>query len=234
LRARVTARDVREVILARLPALGSPGERFFPDPDTDRERAWEMIAREYIEALQQFDRTTLERAFGRVRDTTTTGFWPSPGRFRQAALSLLEPAPDADEAKRRDADQRAEAYVLRYMRTSRLYKEASKDGWGGALLSYVQAAASVQAQVIVGTRGISWDSVLLDRASDADPKDQLAAYVSECREKKLTEIRVHVPKARIEGWRKAAQERPAPSGDAPWQEVIARLTASAKRGGGLG
>ncbi|MBA4068174.1 MAG: hypothetical protein C0501_31635 [Isosphaera sp.] len=231
----MTARDVRDVILARLPALGSPGERFFPDPDTDRERAWELIAREYVEALRQFDRPTLERAFARVRDTNTTGFWPSPGRFRQAALSLLDPAPDADAAKRRAAEQRAEAYVSRYLKTSRLYREARKDGWAGELLAYVQAAASVQAQVIEGTRGMSWDPALLDPASDAEPKEQLDAFVADCRRQKLAEVRIAVPRGRIAAWRAAATRRPAPSSEeTPWQEVIARLTAAAKRGGGPG
>lgn len=231
----MTARDVRDVILARLPALGSPGERFFPDPDTDRERAWELIAREYVEALQQFDRTTLERAFARVRDANTTGFWPSPGRFRQAAFAVSTPVPDADADERRAAGERAEAYVSRYLKTGKLYKEARKDGWAGELLAYVQAAASVQAQVIEGTRGISWDPALVDPASDADPKAQLDAFVADCCRQKLTEVKVTVPRIRIAAWRTSASGRPAPSAEeTPWQEVIARLTAAAKRGGGPG
>ncbi len=228
----MTARDVRDVILARLPALGSPGERFFPDPDTDRERAWEIIAREYVEALQQFDRPTLERAFARVRDTNTTGFWPSPGRFRQTALSLLPPSADADAAKRSAAGERAEAYVSHFLRTSKLYREAKKDGWAGDLLAYVQAAASVQAQVIEGTRGISWDPALLDRASDAEPRAQLDAYVAECRRQKLTDVKVTVPRGRLAAWREAAAEGPAaPPEDPAWQELVGRLTERASRGG---
>ncbi|MFO0847824.1 MAG: hypothetical protein U0871_04575 [Gemmataceae bacterium] len=230
--ARVTARDVRDVVLARLPALGSPGDRFFPDPDTDRERAWELIAREYVEALQPFDRPTLERAFARVRDTHTTGFWPSPGRFRQAALALLPPAPDTDGVRRRAAAARAEAYTAHYLRTSRLYREAEKDGWAGDLLAYVRAAASVQAQVIEGTNGIGWDSVLLDPGSDADPKAQLAAFVGDCRRRGLTEVQVTVPRGRIAAWRTSAAGVPVTRPvDPAWQEVIERLMARAARGG---
>lgn len=154
----MSARDVRDVILARLPALGSPGERFFPDPDVDRERAWEVIACEYVEALQQFDRGTLERAFARVRDTHTIGFWPSPGKFRLAALALRERSPDPDASKRAQAEQLAEAYVTRYRRTSKVYREAKRDGWAGSLMDYVHSAASVQAQLVAKTEGISWDA----------------------------------------------------------------------------
>ncbi|AWM40162.1 hypothetical protein GobsT_14000 [Gemmata obscuriglobus] len=230
----MTARDVRDVILARLPAIGSPGERPFTDPDIDRERAWELIAREYIETLQQFDRTTLERAFGRVRDTNTTGFWPSPGRLRQAALALAPSIPDPDAGRRREADAQAEAYVSRFVRTSKLYREAKRDGWAGSLLDYVQSAAALQAQVLAGTRGVSWDRVLLDPDSSAEPREQIDALIRGWRDGGLAEVKVAVPKARIAVWRAAATERPAPAGDTPWQEVVARLTASAKRPGGPG
>ncbi|MBA4067307.1 MAG: hypothetical protein C0501_27085 [Isosphaera sp.] len=228
----MTAKDVHAVILARLPALGSPGERFFPDPDTDRERAWELIAREYVEALQQFDRTTLERAFARVRDQNTTGFWPSPGKFRQAALSLLTPEPDAGAARRRAAEQWADAYVSRYLRTSKLYREAKKDGWAGELLAYVQAAATVQAQAIEGTRGISWDAVLLDPASDAAPREQIGALVDECRDREPKEVKVQVPRGRIAAWRAHAAAHPVKPEQTEWQEIVARLADRKGRGGG--
>jgi hypothetical protein len=230
----VTAKDVHAVILARLPALGSPGERFFPDPDTDRERAWALIAREYVEALEQFDRPTLERAFARVRDQNTTGFWPSPGKFRQAALSLATPEPDANAARRDAAEQRAGEYVARFMKTSKLLREARKDGWAGELLAYVQAAASVQAQVIAGTKGISWDAALLDPASDAAPGEQIDALVAECRERGLAEVKVQVPRDRVKAWRAHASAHPAKPEQSEWQEIVQRLGERKGRGGGPG
>lgn len=230
----MTAKDVHAMILARLPALGSPGERFFPDPDTDRERAWALIAREYVEALEQFDRPTLERAFARVRDANTTGFWPSPGRFRQAALSLATPEPDADAAKRSAAERRAGEYVARFMKTSKLLREARKDGWAGELLAYVQAVAAVQAQVIEGTRGISWDAALLDPAADAEPKAQIDALVEDCCRKELKEVKVHVPRDRIATWRTQAAAHPAGPGAEEWQALVTRLTSKGGRGGGPG
>ena len=228
----MTARDVRDVVLTRLPAISSAGERPFSDPEIDRERAWELIAREYVEALQQFDRTTLERAFARIRDTNTIGFWPSPGRLRQAALALVPNLPDPDAGRRREADRRADAYVSQFVRTSKVYREAKRDGWAGPLLDYVQSVAALQAQVLTGTRGVSWDRALLDPGSAAEPREQIDALIREWKDGGLTEVKVTIPKARIAAWRAVAAERPAPAGDALWQEVIARLSSSAKRPGG--
>lgn len=225
----MSARDVREVVLARLPALGSPGERFFPDPDTDRERAWELIAREYVEALQQFDRVTLERAFARVRDNHTTGFWPPPGKFRLAALALREPRTDEDAAKRAEAEERADEYASRFRRTSKLYKEAKRDGWAGSLMGYVHAVASVQAQVIAGTKGVSWDAVLLDPASGADPREQIEALVADIRARKPDEVRVALPRGRLAAWRANTVQTPAPA-DHEWQELVDRLATRGRAG----
>ena len=43
-----------------------------------------------------------------------------------------------------------------YTRTSKLFKQAEREGWGSPLLHYVEEQLWIQAQVLTGCRGIGF------------------------------------------------------------------------------
>ncbi len=223
--------DVIQIILPQLSALGSPGERFFPEANLTHEEIWERIARQYIETLERFDASVLEKAWNRVRQQQTHSFWPSPGKIYQAALAVqAKDRPLSENAvKRQEARQMAEAYEKRFFASRRkVVKESRTAHWTGYLREFVSNAAWVQAQKLMNCDDISCDAKLLAAGltgkAPASVGDILDAYlnqqhVSQAIEK--GEIDVRVPRQIIEKWKNRAVF--GDSGNVEWEEVVARL-----------
>ena len=112
----------------------------------------------------------------------------------------------------------ADAYTARFMKTTHVARLAKAEGWDLKLGEYVRDAASVQAQLICGVRGVSFAATLVPtedrhlsaREFFAGYRDTIAGAVERGR------IRVAVPTARLREWRDkagaAGPDRPAGRG----------------------
>lgn len=199
--------------MSRLPALGSPGLR--PSPpgrDVTREEAWSAIEREYVEALGRFGRPALEKAYAKVRDGHTGGFWPAPGKFVQAARCYERPRPAPRDARRAEADRLAKAYVAGFLKSAR-YRRAKKEGWHADALGYVQSHAHAQAQLITGCPAASFDPhTLMPGESFGSAAEAWAEYRRRAAAiVETSDIAVTLPRRLIGEWR-GRRDRVRPGG----------------------
>ncbi len=212
--------DIEDVILLPMRrAFLPPRHLRYHNPDDPD--AKEEALEQYHQALEGYDRDTLERAWRKVRAEHDFSIWPTPARLVQTA-ELLRPKPrppSEAERRRQRAWERAEEYADRFMRRRQLAKLAQQEGWSGVLRGYVGAAAWVQAQLIEGLerQGICLPSELTSAGVFRSSGEALA-FFQEAFAKQVEggEIDVCVPKGLADGWRQAAAgHRSAPSAPEP-------------------
>lgn len=144
--------------------------------------------------------------------------WPVPGQIAEACqLFAPRTAPESeDSTRRRQAEEMAEGYTHRYMKTSKLARLARQEGWAEQLRYYVRAASWVQAQLIHHVENIGWEAGYLTKPEQFRSSEEAFASYRKRIEGPVSrgEIRVHVPTDRIGEWKAAAethQETATPS-----------------------
>jgi hypothetical protein len=196
---------VRDVILGPMRAL-------YPPPQHLREpKALELALAAYETALAGFDRETLQKGWDKVVADHNFWCWPNPGLIAEACRQCEpRPKPPSEEEQRRQkAQELAEAYASRYMKSSQVAKLARREGWAGNLLDYVQSAAWVQAQLVCQVRHLSWDSKLAEPLGRFRSSQEAFAAYRPTVEKALErgQVRVTVPQARIRQWKEQCRQQ---------------------------
>ena len=103
----------------------------------------------------------LQRAWAVVRDNHELVVWPTPQQFVEAARTIRPDVPHGETLKRQQAEAMRDTKLREYARTSKLFKQAEREGWGSPLLHYVEEQLWIQAQVLTGCQGIGFDARLL-------------------------------------------------------------------------
>ena len=69
--------------------------------------------------------------------------------------------PGEETLKRQQAETMKDVKLREYAKTSKLYKQAERDGWGTPLFHFVEEQLWIQSQVLAGCRGIGFEAWLL-------------------------------------------------------------------------
>ena len=194
---------VQEVIIRPMTELYLPPLHLRGDPQA-KARALDA----YDKALAGFDRDTLQKGWQKVVAVQTYWVWPNPGVIAEACRQCqprLKPT-NEEEKRRNQAQDMAEAYTARYMKTSHLAKLARQEGRAGPLRKYVADAAWVQAQLICQVQNIGWNTHLADNLGKFhSSQEAFTAYqktIAGAAER--GQIRVHVPPSSARAWKEKA------------------------------
>lgn len=158
----------------------------------------------YRRALSRFDRPALEHAWQKVAAENEYCMWPKLPHIVRACEQFERDAAaksNGDWVER--ATALADAYTRRFMLASQAAVRARESGYEQALKSYVREAAWVQAQYIVGQKGVgySWAVLFEHRGGERD-KEAEGEFFERAREQALKgHIRVHVPAVMVERWK---------------------------------
>ncbi len=170
----MTRADVNEIILTPMRACFMPGTHLRGRPDL-QDRAID----EYTHALENYSRTTLERAWTHVRDEHELVVWPAVSQFVRAAKTF-----DTRPTQQAQADQRLERAVNMtddklndYRRSSTLYRQAVREGWDRDLIAFVEAQVWIQAQLLTGCTAVGFDPRLLGKDTPGQSCDQAMAEI---------------------------------------------------------
>lgn len=103
------------------------------------------------------------------------------------------------------AKERADEYVVSFMRKSPQWRQAEAEGWSAFLLGYVQEAALIQSQIIEGVANIGWRGNMVVDIQPGDSAQQaFARYRHTIREQLLRgEVDVPIPAGKIAEWKAA-------------------------------
>jgi len=194
---------VRDIILEPMLSLYPP-----PTHLRGNQQAQQRALAAYEKALAGFDRNTLQRGWENVVARQARWVWPSP-RIIVEACRKCRPKPrlSAEQQRTQKAIALAEAYTAQFMKTSYLAKLAREEGWAGRLRDYVADAAWVQAQLLAQVSNVGWNARLADGLGQfRSSQEAFAAYrktIAEALEQ--GEIRVSVPRSRVQAWKEQAQ-----------------------------
>jgi hypothetical protein len=95
-----------------------------------------------------------------------------------------------------------DSYIRQYEQND-LTQTARSAGWGVSLLQYVREAASVQAQMLIPTNGVGYNSAVLFSHIDHNGREEvIKAFLEDCRRQILNtgSICVSPPPEAIEVW----------------------------------
>ena len=199
--------DVEEAVIAPLLAA-------FPPPTHLRgnRHAIDTALNVYRRALGRFERIVLEQAFQKAAAENEYVMWPKCSALLKAAEHfhrLAHPQARDPDAWVEKADGMADAYVKRFMKTSAHAARAREGGYEPELKRYVEAAANVQAQYLLGRTGVAYDGLALfgNRVGrDQEEKEREAEFFEKAREQAAKgSIRVHVPAERVRRWQQQAE-----------------------------
>ncbi len=193
---------VRRHIIAPMLALYPPPQHL----RGDAVRRAEALAA-YSKALSRFDVPTLVAGWEPITAEHRFWVWPNPGVVAEACARCAPPPPTVNdqEMRRQRAEEMADAYALRFMKTTHLAKVATAEGWAGRLRGYVHDAAWVQAQIICGVSPVAFPSGLVPpghRPSSAteacaEYRESVGGAVERGR------VRVSVPAELVREWKRA-------------------------------
>ena len=174
----MTRKDVDEVILKPMLDVYMPGHHL-----RGHAEAQSRALAQYANALERFDRSTLMRTWEVVRDRHELVVWPTPQQFVTVAASIQPNCVGEETQKRHHAEEMRDTKLRDYQRTSQLFKQAERDGWGTPLLHFVEEQLWIQAQVLAGCRGVGFDAQLLGRdtemASSQDAYNQIRDWLGD-------------------------------------------------------
>ncbi len=214
----MTEDDVHKHIIEPMTVTYLPPKHLRYQPEDVQEKA----LGQYVKALSQFDEETLEQAWLQVLQDHQYAIWPTPGKIARVAKSLARTSGNEQPLNQR-AHEMVTEYMAHFAKTSKIYRVAREQGWSGRLLTWVEAAATVQAQLIVGISGVHWDPVL---TTDEDhTSSQVALQSLKRRFAKPVEkgkIQVSVPKQLQQQWRQQTS-RQENNLNPEIQEVFQRL-----------
>ena len=206
--------DVDEVILRPMQAVYPCPQHLRADP-----AARALALATYRRGLARYDRPALEYAWQRAAEGNEFWTWPKLADFVRACehhRAAVAPRPAPDGARVERANELAWAYTRRFMATSGVARRAKAEGWEGPLGRYVFEAAWVQGQMIAGCSPVGYAACLLTadpRVAADELRERKEAFLGRAREQAAKgHVRVHVPHAAVERWRRGVAGR---EGDGP-------------------
>jgi hypothetical protein len=117
------------------------------------------------------------------------------------------PIPNPWEEREKNRAEAVSQYVSSFMSRSMLYSQAKSEGWDIALMRYVRAVASTQAQILYpGNSGTGYDAqVIFDKRPT---KEQVYRFLSDQRlQANMGFIDVGIPTGMVEAWKADAAYR---------------------------
>jgi hypothetical protein len=179
-------------------------------------RARTAVLADYENALAGLDAHALDQAWHRIVAQPTRWTWPTLGELVKAAefFTPRRRGPGEEERRRLHARALADTYTARFLETFHVAKLARQEGWLIPLHRYVDAAAWVQAQRIVGVINTGWDPNILvpeqiGQGTSQELFDAYCATPAVANAIHRGQIRVDVPKARIEHWKEECRQQAA-------------------------
>jgi hypothetical protein len=193
--------DVQAAIIE--PMLDYPPPRRLLDRPGGVERA--LVP--YRRALARFSRFVLEQAWQKTLEENKVWCWPTVEALLSNAVAIHQ----RTQAREQDtwveqATRLADQYTRRFMKTHQAAVRAREGGYERELRTYVQEAAWVQAQYLLGRTGVAFTSaVLFPEGEDRNARAEWFEKAGTQAEK--GSIKVNVPSKLVERWKQQAENR---------------------------
>lgn len=193
----MSAKDVDEVVIDAMVAR-------FPPPKHVREddRAAGGLLNTYRKALSAFRRPILEQGWELVAARQKIWCWPLPSEIGEACMEAQRKAERSGEADAwvQRAQDRADEYVKRFMKTSAVAARAREGGYEDRVKEYLRAASWVQSQMIEGRESVGYDGRVLFGRGPRDREQESEWFAKQREQAAKGGIQVRVPQQLMKKW----------------------------------